>query len=87
MKQTVVEWEKVKEKDFSKVLSKDIFGQTSKDLEISQRANMSSTEITVFIHTSIFCISVCFMFNIYKCVFKMYITNVVDISRVNSDEI
>lgn len=36
---------------FSKVLSKDIFGQMSKHLKVSQRANMSSTEITVFIYT------------------------------------
>lgn len=51
MKQTVVELENVKEEDFSEVLSKDIFGKTSKDLEIPPRANRISTEIPVFVYT------------------------------------
>lgn len=62
MKQSVVELEKVKEKDFSKVLSKDIFGQTSVDLEISQRANMSSTEVTVFIYTHMHILYFCMFY-------------------------
>lgn len=51
MKKTVAKWEKVKDEVFSKVLSKDVFGQMSKKLKVSQRANMSSTETTVFIYT------------------------------------
>lgn len=54
--------EKVKEKDFSEILSKDILGQMSEDLEISQRANVSSTEITVHIYMHMLILYFCVVY-------------------------
>lgn len=84
-KKTVAKWEKVKDEVFSKVLTKDIFGQISKDLKVSQRANMNSTGITIFIYTHMQILYFCFIFNTLN-VYKMYITNAVNIFRANGDE-
>lgn len=51
MKKTLAKWEKIKYEVFSKVFPKDIFDQMPKNLKVSQRANISGTEITVFIYS------------------------------------
>lgn len=59
---TLAKWENVKDEVFSEVLSKDIFGQMSKNLKVSQRANMSSTEIAVFIYMYVQSLYFCLIF-------------------------
>lgn len=57
----------------------------SNNLKVSHRANISSTEITVFIYTDMQIFYFCSILNILS-VYKMYGTNTVNIFKVNRDE-
>lgn len=75
MKKTLAKWEKIKYEVFSKVFPKDIFDQMPKNLKVSQRANISGTEITVFIysiHTHTQILYFFFVFSIFKHIQNVY---------------